>query len=78
MLLIFITNFTINNKLEQIFHIKILITVIVIWPLFKVQMDFTIIYHIAGKFVGGVWRINSFRDFGNTMFGELIDRPIDY
>ena len=30
-----------------------LIIVIVIWLLFKVQMDFTIIYHIGGKFGGG-------------------------
>ena len=27
---------------------------------------------------GKVWRIDSFRAFGERKFGELIDRPIDY
>ena len=37
------------------------------------------VYRIAGKFGGGkVWRIDSFRAFGERKFGELIDQPIDY
>ena len=36
-------------------------------------------YRIAGKFDGGkVWRINSFRAFGERKFDELIDQPIGY
>ena len=32
-----------------------------------------------GKFGGGeVWRIDSFRAFGERKLGELIDQPIDY
>ena len=27
---------------------------------------------------GEVWQIDSFRAFGKTKFGELIDQPIDY
>ena len=37
------------------------------------------VYCIAGKFSGEkVWRIDSFRAFGERKFGELIDQPIDY
>ena len=37
------------------------------------------IYCIAGKFGRGkVWRIDSFRAFGERKFGELIDQPIGY
>ena len=37
------------------------------------------IYRIAGKFGGDkVWRIDSFRAFGERKFGELIDQPIGY
>ena len=36
-------------------------------------------YRIAGKFGGGkVWRIDSFRAFGERKFGKLIDQTIDY
>ena len=36
-------------------------------------------YRTAGKFGGGkVWRIDSFRAFGERKFGESIDQPIDY
>ena len=37
------------------------------------------IYHIARKFGGKkVWQIDSFRAFGKTKFGKLIDQPIGY
>ena len=36
-------------------------------------------YRIVGKFGGGkVWRIDSFRAFGERKFGELIDQTIHY
>ena len=36
-------------------------------------------YRIAGKFGGGkVWRIDSFRAFGERKFGKLIDQRIGY
>ena len=36
-------------------------------------------YRIAGKFGGEkVWRIDSFRAFGERKFSELIDQPIGY
>ena len=36
-------------------------------------------YRIAGKFGGGkVWRIDSFRAFGERKFGELIDQAMGY
>ena len=36
-------------------------------------------YRIAGKFGGEkVWRIDSFRTFGERKLGELIDQPIGY
>ena len=36
-------------------------------------------YRIARKFGGEkVWQIDSFRAFGESKFGELIDQPIDY
>ena len=36
-------------------------------------------YRIAEKFGGGkIWRIDSFRAFGERKFGKLIDQPIDY
>ena len=36
-------------------------------------------YRIAGKFGRDkVWRIDSFRAFGERTFGELIDQPIGY
>ena len=36
-------------------------------------------YRIARKFGGEkVWRIDSFRAFGERKFGELIDQPIGY
>ena len=36
-------------------------------------------YRIAGKFGGEkVWRIDSFRVFGERKFGELIDQLIGY
>ena len=42
-------------------------------------VDFYVIYRIAGKFGGGkVWRIDSFRAFGERKFGELRDQPVDY
>ena len=41
--------------------------------------NFTCTYRIAGKFGGEkVWRIASFRAFGERKFGELIDQPIGY
>ena len=37
------------------------------------------VYHMEGKVCGGkIWRIDSFRAFGEKKFGELIDQPIDY
>ena len=36
-------------------------------------------YRIAGKFGGGkVWRIDSFRAFGERKFGKLIDQAMGY
>ena len=36
-------------------------------------------YRIVGKFGGEkVWRIDSFRVFGEVKFGELKDQPIGY
>ena len=36
-------------------------------------------YRIAGKFGGGkVWRIESFRAFGERKFGELINQAMGY
>ena len=38
-----------------------------------------ITYRMEGKFGGGkIWRIDSFRAFGERKFGKLIDQPIDY
>ena len=38
-----------------------------------------LVYRIAGKFGGGkVWRIDSFRAFGERKFGKLIDQLTDY
>ena len=38
----------------------------------------THMYRMEAKFGGGkVWRIDSFRAFGERKFGELIDQPID-
>ena len=43
-----------------------------------VGVDITV-YCMEQKFGGGkVWRIDSFRAFGERKFGKLIDRPIGY
>ena len=47
--------------------------------IYKVDVLFKVLYRIAGKFGGGkIWRIDSFRTFGERKFGELIDQPIGY
>ena len=41
--------------------------------------DLCFMYHIEGKFGGEkVWRIDSFRAFGERKFDELIDKLIGY
>ena len=41
--------------------------------------DLCLMYHIEGKFGREkVWRIDSFRAFGERKFDESIDKPIGY
>ena len=63
-----------SDKLTYIANLRIIGA-----PLARQSEHHLVQYRIAGKFGGGkVWRIDSFRAFGERKFGELIDQPRDY